>query len=280
MLFHSTFRAELSRYFWATLIILVSIVMTVLLIRTLGQASRGNIDPREVTLVLGYTVLGNMHTIVTMALYIASVATLSRMYADSEMVIWFSSGVSLIKFLKPLCTFAWPFILTIALLALFAWPWSNVQTQYLKDRFEKRSDIERVTPGQFQESNSNKMVFFIEKKQKNDDEATSVFISKLDGNLETITTAKAGNVEWFDKDKFLSLKQGQQTVIDHQTGQVRMTEFNQFKYWLDPSNRQILSGTQSQMLSTVELIRSKEPNHLLCAPVLYLLSREPLIHPP
>jgi hypothetical protein len=67
MLFHSSFRAELSRYFWATLVVLVSIVMTVLLIRTLGQASRGNIDPREVTLVLGYTVLGNMHTIITMS---------------------------------------------------------------------------------------------------------------------------------------------------------------------------------------------------------------------
>ena len=82
MLFHSSFRAELSRYFWATLIILVSIVMTVLLIRILGQASRGNIDARVVILVLGYTVLGNMHTIVTMSLYIASVATFLRMSLD------------------------------------------------------------------------------------------------------------------------------------------------------------------------------------------------------
>jgi lipopolysaccharide export system permease protein len=260
-LFQKSIQKDLLRNFGGATVILFTIVMTIMLIRILGRASKGQVDPSEVILLIGLNGIGYAAPILTLSLFVSVVYTFSRMYLDSEMVIWFSSGVSLIKFLKPLCTFAWPFILTIALLALFAWPWSNVQTQYLKDRFEKRSDIERVTPGQFQESNSNKMVFFIEKKQKNDDEATSVFISKLDGNLETITTAKAGNVEWFDKDKFLSLKQGQQTVIDHQTGQVRMTEFNQFKYWLDPSNRQILSGTQSQMLSTVELIRSKEPNH-------------------
>ena len=45
MLFHSTLRKELARSFGATLVVLVTIVMTMTLIRTLSQASRGPAGP-------------------------------------------------------------------------------------------------------------------------------------------------------------------------------------------------------------------------------------------
>ena len=257
-LFQKSIQKDLLRNFGGATVILFTIVMTIMLIRILGQASKGKVDPSEVILLIGLNGIGNAGPILTLSLFVSVVYTFSRMYLDSEMVIWFSSGVSLTKFLKPLFYFSWPIVLTIAILALFAWPWSNEQTQYLKDNFEKRSDIERVSPGQFQESKSKQMVFFIEKKQNSDDEASSVFISNIDAHLETITTAKAGSIEWLNKDKFLALSQGQQTVIDHQTGEVRSTEFNQFKYWLDPTSRQVLSGMQSQMLGTAELFKSKD----------------------
>ena len=257
-LFQKSIQKDLLRNFGGATVILFTIVMTIMLIRILGQASKGKVDPSEVILLIGLNGIGNAGPILTLSLFVSVVYTFSRMYLDSEMVIWFSSGVSLTKFLKPLFYFSWPIVLTIAILALFAWPWSNEQTQYLKDNFEKRSDIERVSPGQFQESKSKQMVFFIEKKQKSDDEASSVFISNIDAHLETITTAKAGSIEWLNKDKFLALSQGQQTVIDHQTGEVRSTEFNQFKYWLDPTSRQVLSGMQSQMLGTAELFKCKD----------------------
>jgi lipopolysaccharide export system permease protein len=92
MLFHSTVRKELARSFGATLVVLVTIVMTMTLIRTLSQASRGSVNPEEVMMVMGYTVLGYLPTILTLSLFIAIVGTLSRMYRDSEMVIWFGAG--------------------------------------------------------------------------------------------------------------------------------------------------------------------------------------------
>jgi lipopolysaccharide export system permease protein len=260
-LFQKSIQRDLLRNFGGATVILFTIVMTIMLIRILGKASKGQVDPSEVILLIGLNGIGNAAPILTLSLFVSVVYTFSRMYLHSEMVIWFSSGVSLSQFLKPLYKFAWPILLMIALLALFAWPWSNVQTQYLKEKFEKRSDIERVAPGQFQESNSKEMVFFIEKKQNKDDEASSIFISKVEGKTETITTAKAGNIEWLEKDKFLALNQGQQTVIDHQTGEVRMTEFSEFKFWLDPTGRQILPGMQSQMLDTAELLKSKDRNN-------------------
>jgi len=92
MLFHSSLRKELARSFGATLVVMVTIVMTMTLIRTLGQANRGSVNPQEIMMVMGYTVLGYLPPILTLCLFIAIVGTLSRMYGDSEMVIWFGSG--------------------------------------------------------------------------------------------------------------------------------------------------------------------------------------------
>ncbi|MBC7683556.1 MAG: LptF/LptG family permease, partial [Ferruginibacter sp.] len=96
MLFHSSIRKELARGFGATLVALITIVMTMMLIRTLGQAAKGSVNPSEVMMVLGYTVLGYLPTILTLSLFVAIVSTLSRMYSDSEMVIWFASGQGLV----------------------------------------------------------------------------------------------------------------------------------------------------------------------------------------
>lgn len=60
----------LSRSFGATLIVLVTVVMTMVLIRTLGQASRGSFNPSDVTMVMGYTVLAYMPTLLTMSLFL------------------------------------------------------------------------------------------------------------------------------------------------------------------------------------------------------------------
>ena len=78
---------------------------------------------------------------------------------SSGMVIWFSAGRGLSAFLRPLFTFAWPVLLAVAALALVIWPWANQQTQDLKDRYGRRGDLERVSPGQFQESASGRRVF-------------------------------------------------------------------------------------------------------------------------
>lgn len=227
MLFHSTFRTELSRYFWGTLVILVSIVMTVLLIRTLGQASRGNIDPGEVSLVLGYTVLGNMHTIITMALYIAAVATMSRMYADSEMVIWQSSGKSSSGLVQPALVFAAPVLVIVAGLALVVWPWTNAQTHEIRDRYEKRGDLERVKPGQFQESASGNRVFFIDKDSPSDLEGTHIFIAAQEKGLQTITSARTGKVEFKGEDRYLVLNDGQRIEINPAKDEIKVIEFQQ-----------------------------------------------------
>ncbi len=229
MLFHSSLRKELARSFGATLLVLFTIVLTMLLIRTLGLAAGGRVNPQEIMLVLGYTVFGHLPTILTLALFIAIVFTLSRMYRDSEMVVWFSSGRSLGSFVAPVLHFAWPILLVITLMVFFAWPWANQQTQQLRERYEHRGDLERVTPGQFQEFSGGRQVFFIEKDEVDGTEGRNLFIStRADDGSETITSARSGRLEWIAGEQFLLLDNGQRVEIMANQGGLRVSEFEQY----------------------------------------------------
>lgn len=228
MLFHSSLRKELARSFGATLVVLVTIVMTMTLIRTLGQATRGSVNPSEIMMVMGYTVLGYLPPILTLCLFIAIVGTLSRMYRDSEMVIWFSSGRGLAAFLGPLLRFAWPVLLVIGVLALGVWPWSNQQTQELKDRYGRRGDLERVTPGQFQESASGSRVFFLDKDTPDNRSGKNVFISTQERGKETVTSARSGRVELIGDSQFLLLSNGQRLESTGRGTDLKISEFEEY----------------------------------------------------
>ena len=261
MLFHSSLRQELMKSFGATLVVLVTIVLTMMLIRTLGQASRGNVNPSEVSLVLGYTMLGHLQTILTMSLFIAVVSTLMRLYKDSEMIIWLTGGCRLIDFIKPLMNFAWPILLLIFVLAIWVWPWSYQQSQDLKDRFEKRGDLERVAPGQFQESANGQRVFFIEKDLDADKEGKNVFIVTNERERQTITSAKTGRIQLINDQRFLMLSNGQRLEISNTDQSLKLSEFKQYATRIDQDafakNEPIARTTP-----TWELIKTPSKYHL------------------
>ncbi|NVM87779.1 lipopolysaccharide export system permease protein [Variovorax sp. SG517] len=208
--------------------VLVTIVMTMMLIRTLGLASKGSVNPQEVFLVMAYTVLGYMPTILSLSLFIAIVGTLSRMYRDSEMVIWFSSGQGMADFVKPLFRFAWPVLILIAVMALVGWPWANSQTIGMRKQYEQRSDIERVAPGEFRESAGRVRVFFIDKETPDNSRATNVFIWSIERNLQITTSARSGSIENIGDSRYLLLNNGQRLEQPMANTGLKISEFKTY----------------------------------------------------
>lgn len=256
MLFHSTFRNELSRYYWGSLIVLTIIVLTVWLIRTFGDASFGKISPEDVGLVLGYTMLSNMHSLLTLSLYIAMVSTLSRMYADSEMVIWQSSGQSTLSLVRPALVFAWPWLVAITVLCLFAWPWSNQQINEVREKFEKRGDLERIQPGLFQESADGKRVFFIDKSSAAQGQGNRIFIVATENNIQTIVSSQTGLVENRLGNRYLVLNNGQRIEINPEKSEIKVIEFDTYTSLVDVK----------PMQSSLEDAQAKQPQVLWANP--------------
>ena len=262
MLFDSSIRKELGRSFGATVVVLITVVMTMLLIRTLGQASVGRVNPSEVMLVMGYTVLGHLPTLLTLSLFVAITATLTRMYATSEMVVWFASGQGLLSFLKPVLRFAWPVLLAVAVLALLVWPWSNHQIRELRDRYQARGDVERVAPGRFIESAGGQRVFFIDKDSASAQTGSNIFIATNERGKETVTSAQSGRLAPIQGERFIILDKGHRLEIDNATGQTRVSEFLEYGNRISP---RLIGPTTNQsptMKPTLTLLREPTPRHL------------------
>jgi len=243
MLFDSTLRRELARNFGATLVVILTIVLTIMFIRNLGQAAVGRISPQDVMLLLAYIALGNLSTILALSLFVAVVATLSRMYRGSEMTIWFASGVPLSRFVRPVLRTSWPVLLVIGLLALFVWPWQNERSAVLKEQFERRSDLSRAAPGQFQTSGDGQRTFFFEGSPGDPATGRNVFIVSSKGEVETVTSALSGSIENDRTGRFLMLNKGQRNELDQASGEKTVSRFDTYR---TQAGERVLAGSPAQ----------------------------------
>jgi lipopolysaccharide export system permease protein len=263
MVFDSSIRKELARSFGATLVVVLTIVLTMMLIRALGQAAGGSVAPQDVVLLLGYTGLGHLPTILSLSLFVAIVSTLTRMYRDSEMVIWFASGVSLLRLVPVVMRVGWPVLLTIAVLALGVWPWANRQSAELRDRYERRSDLSRVAPGQFQSSSDGRRVFFIDKDSQSNRVGRNVFILFNDNGKEAVTTAQAGRIEADAKgERFLILDNGARTDIDLDDRSKVLSRFDEYRVLAGEKALRGLDELPPRARNTPDLLTGREPRLL------------------
>jgi lipopolysaccharide export system permease protein len=259
MLFDSTLRRELARNFGATLVVILTVVLTIMLIRTLGQAAVGRIAPQDVALLLGYVALGYLPLILSLSLFIAVVATLGRMYRDSEMAIWFSSGIGLTRFVRPVLRVSWPVLGVVGVLSLWVWPWGNEQGVELRDRYERRSDLSRVAPGQFQSSSDGKRVFFIERNSQDQSVGRNVFILTTQGTSESVTSARSGRIEVDGDDRFLVLSRGQRNERNLATGEKGLSRFESYRVLAGARILSRAGELPPKARATLDLINSPTP---------------------
>jgi lipopolysaccharide export system permease protein len=229
MLFDITLRKDLARSFGATLVVILTIVITIMLIKTLGQAALGRVSAQDVVLLLGFVALSHLPTMLVLSLFISIVATLGRMYRDSEMTIWFASGVPLARFVRPVLRMSWPALLIVALLALFVWPWVNMRSIEIRERFERRSDLSRIAPGQFQASSDGRRVFFIERDSQDGRVGRNVFILTTLPKSESVTSARSGSIMIEGDDRYLLLVKGQSNEHDLRDGSKTLARFETYR---------------------------------------------------
>ena len=145
------FRRSLVRELTATTIglflVLLAILFTNLVLRILARAAGGAVAPEGVLPLLGFATLFYLNILLSVALFLTVLLTLSRWYRDSEMIVWFTSGQSLTACLRPILLFAAPFLVAIVLLSLYLSPWAEQRRLEYERQLESRDEIVlRVSP--------------------------------------------------------------------------------------------------------------------------------------
>lgn len=255
MIFQRALKRELFSTAGGVFLTLFTITITMMLIRILGQAAKGRVASEDVIALIGFTALNYMPIILILTGFVAVLLVVTRSYQDSEMVVWFASGQSLTKWLRPVLEFALPIVVLVALLGFVATPWAYRQSAEFRERFEKREDIARISPGKFQESAAAQRVFFVEKMSDDLSTVGNVFINSIK-NGEVITVASQhGTIETNDQgEKFVVLEDGVRydETLDH--SDFRIMEFEKYTAYIAPKGDVTVSDGSTRSMTTLELL--------------------------
>jgi lipopolysaccharide export system permease protein len=189
------------------------------------------------------------------------------------MVVWFASGQSLVRWIRPVMTFGLPLVALVAVLSFVATPWAKLKSTEFVERFEKREDLKRVAPGQFKESTSANRVFFVEGSTGGGTTVVqNVFVNTAEEhNADSVVVAREGVVESDGKGgQYLVLKNGRryQGVPGH--ADFQSMEFE--RYSMRVSSKAAVTGTDLPVdaMSTPALLAV--PNQFTLAELLYRVS--------
>lgn len=205
------------------------ILLTVILIRLLSQAAGGRLPADAVLSLIAFSALNHLGTLLALTLFMAVLLTLTRMYRDSEMVVWFASGVSLTAFVWPVLRFALPVVLVITTLSGFLSPWAQARALAYRQQLESRDDVSRVSPGTFREGSGGKRLFFVESLAEDDAEVKNVFVLLRQENALGVIVAAQGTVEREPNgDRFAVLRDGRRYDGSPGSPDFRVTRFDRY----------------------------------------------------
>ena len=262
MIFQRALRRELLNSAGAVFTVLFSITITVMLIRILGQAAGGQVASQDVVALLGFTALNYLPVLLILTGFISVLLVVTRMYQDSEMVVWFASGMSLTAWVRPVLGFGLPLVLLIAVLSLAVTPWANRQSAEFRDRFEQREDVSRVSPGRFQESSSADRVFFVEGLSEDVSNVKNVFISSVRDGKSSIIVAREGTTEVDAKgDKFVVLKNGRRYDGTPSEPEFQLMEFERYGLLLNSQSPGATATNSARALPLGLLIANPTPQN-------------------
>lgn len=235
--------------------ILLAIVVLSQLIRLLGDAVSGALAEEGVITLMGFASLNYLPVLFALSLFLSVLLTLIRCYRDSEMVVWFSSGVSLTRWIRPVLWYTLPVVVVIALLSLVLSPWALSKAEEYKNRLSSRDDVSAATPGVFRESGQTGRVYFIEKVEPGKNHVSNIFVQSMQNGRMGTVVAKEGMQETAPNgDRFLVLLNG--TRYEGVPGQhdFKIVQFERYKMRIEVAEAK-LGMRRLQSISTPELLR-------------------------
>jgi lipopolysaccharide export system permease protein len=189
--------------------LLLGIVVLSQLIRLLSDAVSGVLTAEGVPVLMGFAALSYLPVLLSLSLFLSVLLALSRGYRDSEMVVWFSSGIGLTRWVVPVLWYALPIVAVIALLSLVLSPWALSKAEEYRQRLSNQEDVSAITPGIFRESGTGDRVYFIEKADPGRNHIGNIFVqASMNRKIDTVAAQEGHQETAANGDRFLVLTNG------------------------------------------------------------------------
>jgi lipopolysaccharide export system permease protein len=271
MIFQRALRRELVSTAGAVFTTLFTITITLMLIKILGRAAGGKVASQDVISLMGFAALKYLPILLILTGFISVLVVVTRSYQDSEMVVWFTSGLSLSRWIKPIMAFGMPIVVLTTILSFVATPWANRKSAEFQERFEKREDIAKVSPGKFQESASADRIFFVEAVSGDATKVKNVFVNTVQKGRTSVVVAKEGEIALDERgDKFLVMNQGRRYDGAVNQPDFRVMEFERYGVLVARKSQATGGDMSARSLSTPALFANL--NHFNSGELLWRAS--------
>ena len=192
-------------------------------------AAKGVLPNDAISTLLGFNMVKFLPMILSLSIFLAVLLTLSRWHRDSEMVVWFSSGLSITQWIRPILTFAIPVIIVITLLSILVMPWAIQKGQDYRVQLKSRDELSSITPGVFKESSSGNRVFFIEGFDELGNVVKNIFVQTTQHQKTGVVVAALGSrKKEKNGDNFLVMEKGRRYEATPNSAEVSTTEFERY----------------------------------------------------
>ncbi|CAK0762158.1 lipopolysaccharide export system permease protein [Gammaproteobacteria bacterium] len=244
-----------------TLIAIFCILMVIVLshqfVRYLADVAAGEIPADMLLMILGLKAISFAGFILPLALFMAVIVGLGRLYRDSEMVVMAACGIGPLRILGGVMRGALLVGMILAFISLYFNPWVADQKSRILDKIQARPELTGITSGRFHESNRGETVYFVESLNA-DGVLENVFIQyhRPDGNKGILAAANGyQKIDPRTKDRFLVLMNGHRYEDTPNENEFRTMDYDQHGI-LIPLPRVETSGRKRDAIPTLQLLSS------------------------
>lgn len=260
MIFERAARREFAQAAAGISIVLLAVLTSIQLIRLLKDAAGGRIAAEGVLALLGFATIKFLPMLLSLTLFMAVLLPLSRMYRDSEMVVWQSSGMALTSWVRPVLRFALPMVLAVAALSLILSPWANQAQSEYQAALSARSELASVSPGVFKEVRNGRQVFFVERVEGDSAKVGNVFVASMqDGKLGVVMSSAGSQWVMESGDRFLVLEHGRRYEVEPGSAAFRVMDFERYMVRTEDGEAKPV-GASPRRTPLLELLGQSSPS--------------------
>ncbi|MDP2786901.1 MAG: LPS export ABC transporter permease LptF [Pseudomonadota bacterium] len=238
---------------------LVAIFSVVILVRTLSKAVAGDLDVDAIMPMLGFGVLRTLPVLLSLGLFVGVFMSLSRLWRDSEAVIWMNGGVGPWGWIWPVLLFVMPVVLIIAFVSLEGIAWGARKQAEFEQVLAAKDQFSTLAPGVFSEDRHGKRVVFVERISHDGGHVENVFVQSFERGRMGVTVASQGLVRKMDNgDTFLVLEQGKRYEGVPGAADFWMAKFKSYSVRI-PEQAVAARSVTARTMTTADLIRNPAP---------------------
>lgn len=250
---------EVLKVFLAVLGVLTLVIVSMLLLRVLEEASLGALSANLVLRFLALEVAREISSLLPPAFFLAVLVAYGRLSRDSELVALHAGGIGAVQLYRPLLYLALPLAIATAWSALFVKPWAVAEIQGIRAHQQHQGfQIAGLQAGRFYQQFDGRVTLYI---GEIDDRRRlrQIFIHDRRGDVERLVVSEEGYHRIDDEtgDHVVTLLNGRR--YDGRPGDAAygLGEFASYRVWIEARTIEP-RGHRRASKSTWELLQSDD----------------------